>query len=289
MDLRSILMGLVFVMLWSSAFATGRIIVDGAPPLAALAVRFVISGLLALGLARMLGQSWRLTRPQGVSVVLFGLCQNALYLGLYFVALQWIDAGVAVIMAAAMPLVVAVLAWALRGERLAPLALAGIVAGFGGVVLIMGARLSGGADPLGLALCGLGTLALAVATLSVRGASAGGGNLLSVVGFQMLVGAVALLAVSVALEWPWHLRPTPGWMAAFGWQILGPGLAATLLWFALVGRIGATRAATFHFLNPFFGVLIAAVLLGERIGAMDLVGVAVIAGGILAVQLARPT
>ena len=60
-----------------------------------------------------------------------------------------------------------------------------------------------------------------------------------------------------------------------------------MIWFILVRRIGATRAATFHFLNPFLGVAIAAAVLGERISARDLVGVAIIMAGILAVQLSR--
>lgn len=47
--------------------------------------------------------------------------------------------------------------------------------------------------------------------------------------------------------------------------ILMPGIFATVLWFALVRRIGAVKAATFHFLNPFFGVVIAALVLGEGI------------------------
>ncbi|MBA4350685.1 MAG: EamA family transporter, partial [Rhodobacter sp.] len=46
MDLRALGMGLVFSLMWSSAFATARIIVADAPPLAALALRFAISGLL---------------------------------------------------------------------------------------------------------------------------------------------------------------------------------------------------------------------------------------------------
>jgi drug/metabolite transporter (DMT)-like permease len=68
---------------------------------------------------------------------------------------------------------------------------------------------------------------------------------------------------------------------------LVPGLAATLVWFLLVGRIGAVKASTFHFLNPFLGVAIAAAILGEQIGVLDVVGVAIIAGGILAVQLSK--
>jgi drug/metabolite transporter (DMT)-like permease len=60
-----------------------------------------------------------------------------------------------------------------------------------------------------------------------------------------------------------------------------------MIWFVLVGRIGATRAATFHFLNPFFGVATAAVILAEPVTLRDVIGVAIIMAGILAVQLAR--
>ena len=66
------------------------------------------------------------------------------------------------------------------------------------------------------------------------------------------------------------------------------GILATILWFWLVHRIGATRAATFHFLNPFLGVAVAAAFLGEAIGILDIFGVAVITLGILAVQLSKP-
>jgi probable blue pigment (indigoidine) exporter len=55
----------------------------------------------------------------------------------------------------------------------------------------------------------------------------------------------------------------------------------------LVDRIGTVKAATFHFLNPFFGVAIATVLLNETLGPLDLVGVTIITGGILAVQLSK--
>ncbi|MFN3823325.1 MAG: DMT family transporter [Pseudorhodobacter sp.] len=289
MDLRAILMGLGFVLMWSSAFATAKIIVADAPPLMSLAARFLITGLIAVALARAMGQDWRLPGglrgPQARAVLIFGLCQNALYLGLNFVAMQWIDGSLAAIIASAMPLIVAALGWAFLGERTSALGILGLVTGMGGVLLIMGTRLSGGADPLGVALCIAGALALAVATLSVRGAS-GGGNLLMIVGLQMLVGAGALGAVSALIETP-EMVVSTRWILAFVYQCLVPGLAATLVWFALVGRIGAVRAATFHFLNPAFGVAIAALLLGERLSLWDGIGVAVAALGILAVQLSR--
>ena len=285
MDVKAIALGLAFAVMWSSAFASARIILMDAPPLWSLALRFAISGGLAVGVARILGQSWRLPPAQTRAVVIFGLCQNALYLGLFFVAMQKIEASLASIIASSMPLIVAGLGWGFRGERVAPLGIAGLVAGFAGVALIMGSRLQGGADLMSVGLCVIGATALAVATLSVRGASAGG-NLLMVVGLQMLVGSAALAVVALLTE-PFAFIPTLRLATAFAYQILVPGLAATLIWFHLIGRIGAVKASAFHFLNPFFGVGIAALLLGETITGLDMIGVAIAAGGILAVQLAR--
>jgi len=288
MDLRALLMGLIFALMWSSAFATARIIVADAAPLHALAARFLISGLVAIGIALVLGGRLP-ARDQWRSIAIFGLLQNAAYLGLNFVAMQWVEASLAVIIAASMPLMVAALSWALRGEKLPALGIAGLIAGFAGTGLIMGTRLTAGADPLGTVLCVAGALALAIATLTLRSASGARATLpalLMVVGLQMLAGSVAL-AVPAALVEPYRLTPTPELAAAFAYQIAIPGLAATLLWFALVRRIGPTRAATFHFLNPAFGTAIAAVLLGETLGLLDLIGAAIVAGGILAVQLSR--
>jgi drug/metabolite transporter (DMT)-like permease len=285
MDIRALFLGIIFAAMWSSAFATARVIVAHAPPLASLSLRFLISGLIAVLIARMLGQTWRLAPQQARAVILFGLCQNAVYLGLNFIAMQWVEASLAAIIAASMPLIAATLAWAVFRERVAPLGILGLILGFAGVGLIMGTRLSGGADPLGVLLCLIGAAALAVATLTVRGASTGG-NLLMVVGLQMLVGSGTLGLVS-ALSETISVTVTPAFLAAFAYQIFVPGLAATLIWFALVGRIGSTRASTFHFLNPFFGVAIAAALLGEPIRPLDILGVLIAMAGILAVQLAR--
>lgn len=285
MDFRALLMGLAFAFMWSSAFTSARMIVADAPPLFALSARFLISGLIGIAVARMLGESWRLTRSQWRATIIFGLCQNAAYLGLNFVAMQWVEASAAAIIASTLPLLVALAGFLFMGDRLKPLAVAGLFAGFGGVVLIMGARFSGGLDPVGVALCVLAAIALTIATLALRGASSGG-NVMMVVGLQMLVGAAALIGPAVIFE-DLTVHWTPRLVAAFAYTTLVPGLAATWVWFKLVQRIGAVRGATFHFLNPFFGVAIAAALLGERLGTTDVVGVLIIMAGILAVQLSK--
>jgi drug/metabolite transporter (DMT)-like permease len=287
MDIRAILAGLAFALIWSSAFTSARIIVADAPPILSLSLRFLISGLIGIALARCLGQSWRLTAGQWRATIVFGLCQNALYLGLNFVAMQTVEASLASIIASTMPLAVGFAGWVIFRERLSALGVLGLCAGAGGVALIMGARIQAGADFYGIALCFIAVASLTVATLMVRGASSGG-NLLMFVGLQMLVGSAILLIPGLLFDQPlvnWSVKL----VLAFSYTVLMPGLVATFIWFWLVQRIGAVKAATFHFLNPFFGVMIAAVLLGETLRIWDIVGVLVIMFGILAVQMARQT
>lgn len=285
MDLRAIIMGLSFALMWSSAFTSARIIVQYAPPMTSLALRFLVSGLLGIAIAYAMGQRAKLTAAQWKATFIFGICQNGLYLGLFFVAMQTIEASLAAIIAATMPLIVALFGWVFMGNRPRPLGMVGLAAGIVGVAIIMGARLSGQIDHTGLILCAIGVTALAVATLAARNATSGG-NVLMIVGLQMLVGSAVLTVPALLFEGgpiilSWQL------VTAFIYTTLVPGLLATLVWFLLVQRIGAVKAATFHFLNPFFGVAIAAALLGEGLGVLDFVGVAIIAAGILAVQLSK--
>lgn len=286
MDFRSVLMGVTFAFVWASAFTTTRIIVTAAPPLTALTVRFAISAALAILLALAMGQSFRLSRAEWRAVVLFGICQNALYLGLNWVAMQWVEASAASIIASMMPLIVAFLGWAALGDRLRPMAFAGLLIGVAGVALIMGVRLQHGLNIPGTVLCLLGAVALAVATLSARGAS-GSRNMMMIVGLQMAVGSLVLALPAAWLEWGQPVTYSWTLGVAFLYTVVAPGIAATWIWFLLVNRIGAIRAATYHFLSPFFGVAVAALILGERFGVTDAVGALIIAVGILMVQRSK--
>lgn len=285
MDGRAVLLGLAFALMWSSAFTSARIIVAYAPPLYSLSARFLISGLIGVIIALMLGQSWRLSRKQWISVAVFGVCQNALYLGLNFVAMQTVEASLAAIIASTMPLIVACAGWIIFRERLSTLGICGLTAGLIGVALIMGSRIRADVDLFGIALCVVGAASLAAATLSMRGVSSSG-NFLMIVGLQMLVGSLTLWVPAMMLETP-TIVWTNSFVYAFIYTTLVPGLLATLVWFILVDRIGAVRASTYHFLNPFFGVAIAAAILHEGLSSLDILGVAIVAGGILAVQLAK--
>ena len=285
MDGKAVFLGLAFALMWSSAFTSARIIVEYAPPLYSLSARFLISGLIGISIALILGQSWKLSKKQWISVVVFGVCQNALYLGLNFVAMQTVEASLAAIIASTMPLIVACAGWLIFKERLPTLGIVGLISGLIGVALIMGSRIQADVDVFGIILCIIGAVSLAVATLSMRGVSSSG-NYLMIVGLQMLVGSLMLWAPAIILETP-TIVWTNAFVYAFIYTTLVPGLMATLVWFILVDRIGAVRASTYHLLNPFFGVAIAAAILSEGLTLLDIIGVIIVAGGILAVQISR--
>ena len=285
MDVRSWAMGLGFAIMWSSAFSSARIIVANASPFGALSIRFLISGIIGVLIAKWLGQSFKLTKAQWKATIIFGICQNTLYLGLNFFAMQTVEASLASIIASSMPLMVAFSGWLFYRERLSFLGALGLLLGFFGVSVIMGARIEIGADVFGVVLCVLGAAALSIATLAVSGASSGG-SVMMIVGLQMIVGSICLGIVSLAFE---DMNVTWGWpfVFAFIYTTLVPGLLATFIWFKMVNRIGAIKAATYHFLNPFFGVVIANAILDEPLSVLDFIGVLIISFGILAVQLSK--
>ncbi|MEM6678396.1 MAG: DMT family transporter [Pseudomonadota bacterium] len=286
----TLLIGISFALIWSSAFSVAKMLVTHSPPFAISAIRFALAAMLAGGLALALGQPFPRRAGAWRAIALLGLCQNTLYLGFFFTAMTVIPAGLAAIIASAMPLIVAAVAPRLLGERLGWARVAGIALGFGGVVWIMGSRVVGGVDLGGLGLAILGTLALATATLTVKRTDFGTG-LLMVVACQMGIGALGCVPLALLFEdvtaWDWTDETVPFLAPAFAYAVLFPGIVATLLWFVLVKRVSAAGASTFHFLNPVFGVGFAFLFLAEPVSARDAVGVAAVAAGILIVNRAR--
>ena len=286
MSFRSIFMGILFSIIWSSAFTSAKILMSSAPPFLVLSLRFLISGILGIAIARLLGQNFNLSREEWVGIFIFGFCQNVLNLGLNFVALQWIDASMAVIIASMLPLVVATILWIFLVEKPGIIGVIGLVAGMAGVFIIMIDRTGDQSKFLGVLLCSIALLALAGATILLGSCFKSNKNLLMIVGLQMFIGFFFLFPLTIMFE-KWQINWSMIFIISFVYQILIPGVFGTLIWFLLVKRIGATKSAAFHFLNPFFGVLIAATILTEPISLKDGIAVLIIMLGILAVQISH--
>ncbi|MGI8690766.1 MAG: DMT family transporter [Thermomicrobiales bacterium] len=275
---------LFYIALWSSSFIATKIVLRHSPPLTLLAARFIVSACAMALLARMRG----VPRPQGGvawrRLALFGLCNSALPLAFNFEALRHLSAGTGTIITATNPLVVALVAPRLLGERLSPLRIVGLGLGFGGVIFVMATRLGVGIDtPLGILLSSLSTLSLVAATFLFKRMPPTEHHLV-INAVQLAAAGVVIAPLALLFERPGGVQVDPSFVWAFLYLVFVISVAASLLWFWLLARGEASVVSAYFFLAPIFGIGLAAVLLGEPFGARDGLGLGAVVAGIFLIS-----
>ncbi len=275
---------LLYILLWSSSFIATKIVLRHSPPLTLLAARFLVAACIMALLARMRG----LSRPQGRiawrRLALFGLCNAALPLAFNFEALRHLSAGTGAIIAATNPLVVALIAPRLLGERLSPVRIVGLGLGFGGVIFVMVVRLGVGIDtPLGIVLSSLSVLSLVAATFLYK-RMAPTEHPMVVNAVQLAAAGLAVAPLALLFERPGAVQVDPSFVWAFLYLVLVISVAASLLWFWLLACGEASVVSAYFFLTPIFGIGLAALLLGEPFSARDGLGLGAVAAGIFLIS-----
>jgi drug/metabolite transporter (DMT)-like permease len=171
------------------------------------------------------------------------------------------------------------------GHRLTRLRLAGLVAAFAGLLVTLAEPLmAGGVNTIaGDLLCLAGGIFWGLITVLAKATRFGRVPAEKAVLYQLAVSAPILLLASPLLETP---------RAVFTWEVAGAFAYTVLLtvafgytiWFWLMRRYSAASLHAFTFLTPVFGVIGGALLLGESVGAMTIVGLACVALGIYLVN-----
>lgn len=281
----TVLVALLYIALWSSAFIATKVGVSHSPPLSLLVVRFLVAAALMAGLA----YGRRLAPPRGgrawAQLALFGALNSGLALAFTYEALRQLSAGMGAIITATNPLLLALLAPRLLGERLTPRRLVGLVLGFGGVLFVMAERLGGPGTldtPLGALLSFLHVVTLVAATIVYKRFQPREHPLV-INAVQLAAGGLVLLPPALLFEHPERVRPDAPLLWSFLYLVL-ISVGASLLWFWLLARGEASVVSAYYFLTPVFGLLLAALLLGEPFGARDGLGLLAIATGIALVS-----
>lgn len=203
----------------------------------------------------------------------------------FIVSLQWIQAATAVLVFYVYPVVVVLLAAAFLGERLTARKLAATAAALVGCALTVGAGLSGG-RPLGFALVLFAMFALSVYIVVSRpimqSLPAHGSAAVTLGSTALILTAVSLASGGLALG-----GGTRGLLLVIALSVVSTALPITLF---LVGirHVGAGRAAVLSTIEPVITVLLAALLLDERIGLVQYAGGALILTGLLWLRSERP-
>ncbi|MGY6268085.1 DMT family transporter [Achromobacter denitrificans] len=269
-----------FCILWSSAFAAAKIAVRDCPPLTLLTIRFLIAGLLMLGLAAA-GGRWKLPAPRDLAALaLLGALNNALYLGLSWSGMTSVSSAFTAVLISTNPLLIGVLAGPVLGERLGWRKLAGLCLGLAGVALVLRSRLSGMQEDLhGTLLVTGGLVALVAGTLLYKRLKPAAG-LWTSTGIQSLAGAAVLLPFALAHESLGDARMTASLFWSMAYMIVAVSMGGYYLWFMILGRASATAASALHFLMPPLGLLFGWLVLSEPVSWLDLLGIVPIAFGI---------
>ncbi|CAN5601667.1 DMT family transporter [soil metagenome] len=275
----------LFVVLWSTGFIAARYATDDSGPLTFLATRFVIAATVLAAFAIVTGSA-RPTRRQLGATAVAGLGLHAVYLGGVFLAISWgMPSGVSALIAGLHPVLTAIAARWLLGERLRRLQWMGVALGFAGVIAVVVDRMVAGAKGLSLG-------ALLAASLSVVGICAGtlvqrrhGSATPLVWGTcaQYVASATVLMvAAGVHKSTGGHegLRLTHSTLFALAWSVCVLSISAILIMLWLLQRHAAARVSSLFFLTPALSAVEAAILFHERLGVLALLGLVVALVGV---------
>jgi drug/metabolite transporter (DMT)-like permease len=276
-------LAVVFSLLWASAFVAVKVGLRSSPPLFLMASRFLVAGVVLLLVARVRGavlpRTWDHWRP----LVVLGLLNYAIYLGLTSIALRHLSAGMGAILASTNPLMLALAAPWLLDEPITLGRGLGLLTSFGGVAWMMWRRIGDGDRPEAMALSLLAIAALVAGTIVFKRMELAD-DLAVVNGVQLLTAGVALIVPSALVEPLASVSFSGSFVVSQLYLIAVVSWVGMMIWFWLLRHGDATRASAYFFLNPVLGVFLGALLLGESLRVEDFAGSAAVALGIYAVQ-----
>jgi len=181
------------------------------------------------------------------------------------------------------PVLTAVLAARVLGERPTARQWLGLVLGVAGVALVVGPGIldAGSSDPLPVAGVGACLVALVSGTLGTVYQKRHGDGIPLVWGtaVQYAAAAVILFAVAVATE-DMTINWTGAFVAALAWLVLFLSIGAVLLLLLLLRRGTAAGVSSLYYLVPPATAVEAYLLFGERVSALSLTGIGVTALGV---------
>ncbi|QSR30466.1 EamA family transporter [Nocardioides sp. S5] len=276
-----------FVLVWSSGYISGPAAVDAAAPFTVLGWRFVLAAVLAAALSLALRRPTRMDRATLARVAAVGLVMNAVQFGLMYVAFDLgLGATLASLFHALSPVLTALLAAGLLGERVSPLQVVGFVVGVLGVLLVLGGDLSHAGGAAAVLIGCLSMLTLSLGTLGQRWIGAQP-DLLWSAAVQFAVSAPPMLVLGWTTEGAWPVTDARQALVAVVFLAVVNSIIGLVLLSLLVLRGGSGAAASLFFLSPPVTAVLAWLVLDETLSVLQLVGLVVAVVGVAVATRAR--
>lgn len=268
-----------FVVVWSSGYIAGPWAVEAMAPLSVVAWRFVVAAVLAGALAAVVHGRPRLDRTTVGRLALVGFVMNAVQFGAMYLAFErGLSPTLGALLHSLSPVVTALVAGALLGERLTGRQVLGFVAGVAGVLLVLGPEVDEAGGPAGLALALVGLGALSLGSLGQRWVQtdAAPPDAFWAATVQFAVSGPPMLVLALALEGTHPVDdPVQAGLAVGYLAVVNSLVGLVLLAVVMRSRGGAGAASSVFFLMPPVTAVMAWLLRGDTLDAREVVGLVV--------------
>jgi drug/metabolite transporter (DMT)-like permease len=275
-------------IVWGGSFLFVGIAVKELPPLTIVASRVVMGAAALLIVLRILGLHLPRTREAWGAFLGMSILNNVIPFTLIVWGQSHIASGLASILNATTPLFTVIVAHYLTAdERLTGQKFAGVLVGFVGVAVMIGAAAMASWDASILAQLAILGAALSYGFSGVFGRrfkTLGIPPLATAAG-QVTVSSALLLPVALIVDRPWNLG-LPSTEAILSMVALGlvSTAFAYLIFFRLLARAGATNVGLVTFLIPVSAILLGVLVLGETLALRHIAGMALIGAGLILID-----
>ena len=274
---RHVLLALAVVLVWALNFLVIRLGLQDLPPLFFAGLRFTITAIPAVFFFGRQGMPWRL-------ILGAGTCIGVGYFSLLFVGMKLgMPPGFAALVSQGQVVFTALFAMSLLGESPSPWQLGGMITALIGLTLA-GLERMGALDSWALVLVIAAALFWGLGNVLIKRLGRG----MRVDGFRLvlwmsLVPPIPNFLLSAWLEdgqWTQLANLSGTGLFALLYTAFGSTLFGWGAWAWLMRRYAAPQVAPFSLLVPVVGIASAAVLLGEELTALQLVGAVLVMAGL---------
>ena len=277
----------VFVFLWSTGWISARAAAPYADPLTFLATRFSLATLAMALLVLAMRADWPKRGADAGHAMFTGVLLHTGYLStVWYVVAHGVPAGISGVIAAVQPILTALLAPMLIGERISARQWAGISLGFLGILIVLQPKIAAvEAGQLAelrwlFVLNFFGMVSVTLGTFYQK-RFIPTGDLRTITMLQYVGAAISTWAVAYVFEPNLRLEWTLGSIATMAWSVIALSVGAVMLLLWLIRQGAVSRAATLIYLVPSVVVAQAWVLFGETVSALQIGGIVVTALGVL--------